>query len=76
MNMAPKPDDRSNNAARLRESIQNTQDNLRESEDYLDEHAEEIAPSELNALKQKNSNRQSAISGFENELEDEEPFES
>jgi hypothetical protein len=71
-----KPDDRSNNASRLREAIQNTQENQRESEDYLDEHAEEIAPSELNALKQKNRNRQSAIAGFENELEDEEPFES
>lgn len=74
--MAPKPDDRSNNAERLRNSIQNTQDNLSESEDYLDEHAEEIAPSELNALNQKNRNRQSAISGFEEELEDEEPLES
>ncbi|PWW00682.1 small acid-soluble spore protein (thioredoxin-like protein) [Paenibacillus cellulosilyticus] len=74
--MAPKPDDRSNNAERIREAIQNTQDNLRESEDYLDEHAEEIAPSELNALKQKNHGRQAAIAGFESELEDEEPFES
>jgi small acid-soluble spore protein (thioredoxin-like protein) len=74
--MVPKPDDRSDNAAKLREAIQNTEDNLQESEDYLDEHAEEIAPSELNALEQKNRNRQAAISGFENELEDEEPFES
>lgn len=70
-----KPDDRSNNAARLRNAIQNTEHNLQEAEDYLDEHAEEISPQELNGIQQKNKNRQASIAGFQNELQDEESFE-
>ena len=66
-----KPDDRSDNVEKLQEAVQNTIDNLEESESYLNEHAEEIAPQERQALSNKNENRRDAISGFRNEIKDE-----
>ncbi|WP_127533659.1 small acid-soluble spore protein Tlp [Paenibacillus kobensis] len=71
-----KPDDRSNNASRIRNSIENTEQNLQEAQSYLDEHAEEISPQELSAIQSKNKGRQAAIEGFQSELQDEEPLES
>lgn len=66
-----KPDDRSDNVDKLQEAVQNTIDNLEESESYLNEHAEEIAPQERQALSNKNENRRDAISGFRSEIKDE-----
>ena len=66
-----KPDDRSDNVEKLQEMVQNTIDNLEESEDYLAEHAEEIAPSERQAIEEKNQNRRQSIQGFRNEIRDE-----
>ncbi|GFN32371.1 small acid-soluble spore protein Tlp [Paenibacillus xylaniclasticus] len=71
-----KPDDRSNNASRIRNAIENTEENLREAQSYLDEHADEISPKELSDIKRKNKGRHAAIEGFQNELQDEEPLES
>ncbi|MBW5448179.1 small acid-soluble spore protein Tlp [Cohnella sp. CFH 77786] len=66
-----KPDDRSDNVEKLQEMIGNTIDNLEESEDYLDEHADEIAPQEAEALSGKNENRRQSIQGFRSEIKDE-----
>lgn len=66
-----KPDDRSDNVEKLQEAVQNTIDNLEESESYLNEHAEEIAPEEQQALSNKNENRRDAITGFRSEIKDE-----
>lgn len=71
-----KPDDRSNNAARIRNAIENTESGLQEAQSYLDEHAEEISPQELSDIKRKNQHRQAAIEGFQHEVKDEEPFQS
>lgn len=66
-----KPDDRSDNAEKIQDMIGNTIDNLEESEDYLDEHADEIAPQEQEAIKRNNRNRRQSLKGFRNEIRDE-----
>lgn len=66
-----KPDDRSDNVEKLQEMTQNTIDNLEESEDYLDEHADEIGSEEAGALSEKNENRRQSIQGFRSEISDE-----
>lgn len=66
-----KPDDRSNNAERLRNAVQHTQGNLEEAEEYLDEHADEIGSEEAEAISDKNARRRHAIEGMESEIEDE-----
>jgi small acid-soluble spore protein (thioredoxin-like protein) len=66
-----KPDDRSDNVEKLQEAVQNTIDNLEESESYLDEHAEEIGSEEVETLTNKNENRRDAIIGLRDEIKDE-----
>lgn len=66
-----KPDDRSDNVEKLQKMVQNTIDNLEEAEDYLDEHADEIAPQEREAIEVKNENRRRSIRGFRQEIRDE-----
>lgn len=66
-----KPDDRSDNVEKLQEAVQNTIDNLEESEDYLNEHSEEIDPQEQQAIGNKNANRREAIKGLRSEIVDE-----
>jgi small acid-soluble spore protein (thioredoxin-like protein) len=56
---------------KLQEAVQNTIDNLEESEDYLDEHSEEISPQEKQAISNKNDNRRESLSGLRNEIKDE-----
>lgn len=71
-----KPDDRSDNAEKIQNMIGNTIDNLEESEDYLDEHADEIAPQEREALARNNRNRRQSLKNFRNEMQDESQNES
>lgn len=66
-----KPDNRADNADKIQRMITNTIDNLEESEQYLDEHAEEIAPQEREALIENNKNRRQSLKGFRNEMRDE-----
>ncbi len=66
-----KPDNRADNAEKLREKVQNTVKNLDEAQEYLAEHAEEISPSEKNAIQEKNARRQASIEGFREEIKDE-----
>ncbi|QMV44584.1 small acid-soluble spore protein Tlp [Cohnella cholangitidis] len=66
-----KPDDRSDNVAKLQEAVQNTIENLEESEHYLDEHSEELNPQEADVLTAKNEGRRNAIQSMRSEIEDE-----
>ncbi|MBB6669168.1 small acid-soluble spore protein Tlp [Cohnella nanjingensis] len=66
-----KPDDRSDNVEKLQESVQNTIGNLEESQEYLDEHADEISPEESSTLREKNERRRESISAQRSEIEDE-----
>jgi small acid-soluble spore protein (thioredoxin-like protein) len=66
-----KPDDRSDNVEKMQEAVQNTIDNLEESEHYLDEHSDELAPDEEQALVNKNENRRDAIESIREEIQDE-----
>lgn len=66
-----KPDDRSDNAEKLRNAVQNTKQNLEEANEYLDEHADEISSQELSSIQQNNENRKRSIEGMEEEIQDE-----
>lgn len=68
-----KPDDRSNNAERIQNTIANTVKKVQDTADYLNEHASEISVSgeEINQLKHKNEIRKQAISSLKQEYQDE-----
>jgi small acid-soluble spore protein (thioredoxin-like protein) len=67
----PKPDDRSDNVERIADAIQNTMANLRESEDFLKAHGEEMRAQDREALEAKNARRERAIDGLREEIKDE-----
>ncbi|MFB9275115.1 small acid-soluble spore protein Tlp [Cohnella cellulosilytica] len=69
-----KPDDRSDNAEKLQAAVQNTRENLEQSEHYLDEHSVELSPEESSALRQKNENRREAIDSLSSEIQDEQEY--
>lgn len=66
-----KPDNREDNPARIQNAIDHTIANLHESEEYLEEFADEISADEKQDLESKNARRQVAISGFVEEIKDE-----
>ena len=66
-----KPDDRSDNVKKQQKIVQNTIENLEEAEDYLNEHADELAPQESENIRKKNERRRQAIAGLRNEIKDE-----
>ncbi|GEC88355.1 MULTISPECIES: small acid-soluble spore protein Tlp [Brevibacillus] len=66
-----KPDDRSDNAEKLQQMISNTEESIRESEDYLAAHAGEISAEERANLEAKNQRREESIEGFRAEIKDE-----
>ncbi len=74
MRTMAKPDDRSDNAEKLEEAVQNTIENLEQSEHYLDEHSVELSPEESSALRQKNENRRAAIDSLRSEIQDEQEY--
>jgi small acid-soluble spore protein (thioredoxin-like protein) len=66
-----KPDNREDNVPRIARAISNTIRNLREAEDYLDEHADEIGEDERRQIEAKNERRREAIEGLRDEIRDE-----
>lgn len=66
-----KPDNRADNVEHLQQHIQNTEQNLHEAEQYLDEHADEISATELNDIQAKNENRKESLQKFKSEIQDE-----
>lgn len=65
----PKPDDRSDNAEKLENMIENTLENIDEAEATL-EYAEGAAREQILA---KNKRRKEAVEGFRSEIKDEYP---
>ncbi|MED2002645.1 small acid-soluble spore protein Tlp [Brevibacillus laterosporus] len=70
MHMA-KPDDRSDNVAKLKQMIENTQQNISETKDYLQAHGDEISNKERSDLENKNARRENSLDSFSSEVEDE-----
>lgn len=66
-----KPDNREDNVPRIQRAISNTIRNLREAEDYLDEHADEIGEEERRRIEAKNERRRQSIQGLRDEVRDE-----
>ncbi|KPV43874.1 small acid-soluble spore protein Tlp [Alicyclobacillus ferrooxydans] len=66
-----KPDDRSDNVERIAHAIDNTMENMREAEDYLKAHADEMDPRDKADIQAKNDRRNEAIQGFREEIKDE-----
>ncbi|MBG9774751.1 small acid-soluble spore protein Tlp [Brevibacillus laterosporus] len=66
-----KPDDRSDNVAKLKQMIENTQQNISETKDYLQEHGNEISNKERSDLENKNARRENSLDSFSSEVEDE-----
>lgn len=63
----PKPDDRSDNAAKLKDMVQNTIENIEEAEESLQfSNAEQKAQ-----IEQKNDRRRESIQGMREEIQDE-----
>ncbi|WP_169085662.1 small acid-soluble spore protein Tlp [Paenibacillus sp. PL91] len=69
-----KPDNRADNVEHLQQSIQNTKENMKEAESYLNEFSSEISSTELNQIEEKNERRKESIRGFQEEIKDESAF--
>ncbi|WP_422656744.1 small acid-soluble spore protein Tlp [Paenibacillus sp. EC2-1] len=66
-----KPDNRKDNVAHLQNAVQDTIENYREAENYLNEYSDEISSSEKEQILQKNNRRKNSISSFREEIKDE-----
>lgn len=66
-----KPDDRSDNAEKLQEMLQNTEERIRESQDYVAANAGEISADEKANIEAKNERRAESIEGYRAEIKDE-----
>lgn len=66
-----KPDNRADNVEKLQHNVQNTMENLHESQQYLNEHAEEISPQEVEDIREKNERRLESMEGNRQEIKDE-----
>lgn len=66
-----KPDNRADNEERLQQHIDDTVENLREAESYLNEFAGEISESEKQNIEAKNERRKQSIESFAAEKQDE-----
>lgn len=64
----PNPDDRSDNAAKLRQSIDDTQENMEEAEKTMEFSSQK----EQENISAKNERRKEAIDGMREEMTDEE----
>jgi len=70
-----KPDNREDNVPRLQKAITNTIRNMREAEEYLDEHASEIGDEERRRIEAKNERRRESLAGLRSEIRDEANFQ-
>ncbi|WP_269409167.1 small acid-soluble spore protein Tlp [Lentibacillus daqui] len=67
----PKPDDRSDNAAKLRDAIDNTMENMEEANESMEFSSAE----QKQQIKAKNERREEAVKGMRAEIADEEKYE-
>lgn len=66
-----RPDSRTENVDKLNKRAEHTIENLNEAQEYLQEHAEELAPQEAAAIRAKNERRRENIEALEGEIEEE-----
>ncbi|MGC5328502.1 small acid-soluble spore protein Tlp [Brevibacillus sp. SYSU BS000544] len=66
-----KPDDRSDNVEKLQDMIQDTMENIRESQDYVKANGSEMNPDEKANIEAKNQRRAESIEGYRSEIQDE-----
>lgn len=66
-----KPDNRADNEIHLQQHIDHTFANIREAEEYLNAHKDEISDDERRAIEEKNERRKESIKGFIAEKRDE-----
>ncbi|MEK5057176.1 small acid-soluble spore protein Tlp [Paenibacillus shunpengii] len=71
-----KPDNRKDNVEHLQNAVQNTIENYREAEGYLEEFGDEIPAQEKAQIQEKNERRKHSISGFREEIKDEADHQS
>lgn len=69
--MMAKPDDRSDNVEKLQDMIQDTMENIRESQDYVKANGSEMNPDEKANIEAKNQRRAESIEGYRSEIQDE-----
>lgn len=66
--MNPKPDDRSDNAERIQDNIDNTLRNIRLANEVI---AESDDPREIQNMKERNERREKALDAMRSEIKDE-----
>ncbi|NLE24385.1 MAG: small acid-soluble spore protein Tlp [Clostridiaceae bacterium] len=66
--MKPKPDDRRDNARKIRDNIDNTVENIELAEDMINSIDNQKT---IHELKAKNERREEAVEGMRQELKDE-----
>lgn len=66
----PNPDDRSDNVEKIQEMIQDTYENIAESE----EHLRWASGEDKENIKKKNERRRESIEGFREEIKDENKY--
>jgi small acid-soluble spore protein (thioredoxin-like protein) len=67
-----KPDDRSNNAERLHQMIENTQQNIQEANETAQNT--DLTASQQEQIKEKNQHRQESIEQFQHEMAEEQAY--
>ncbi|RSL33046.1 small acid-soluble spore protein Tlp [Salibacterium salarium] len=67
----PKPDDRSNNAERMENTIGHTLQNMNEARDFEKAHSEELSEEDKQQIEEKNQRREQSIDGLREEIKDE-----
>ena len=71
MKMKSKPDDRSDNAEKIKNNIKNTEENMELAEDMMGKTYNDKTKKDL---REKNERRRNAIDGMRNEVKDEEKY--
>lgn len=66
--MKSKPDDRTNNAARIQHNISNTIENIHRADDMIEETSDDNM---RRTLEEKNNRREEALKGMKSEMKDE-----
>ncbi|GAF66646.1 hypothetical protein BTS2_3548 [Bacillus sp. TS-2] len=69
-------DDRSNNAERIEKIIQNTEGNLKETENVLNSFEGELSSDERKRLNEKKQQREESLNVLREELKDEQSFQA
>lgn len=67
----PNRDNRSDNVPHLQEAIEHTMENMREAEDFVQAHGQEMDAKDKADIEAKNRRREEAIHGFRSEIQDE-----